>query len=182
MRLAAGSERAIPAGDHLGHIEFCRSRLKKRAPGAEAQYRRAVPPNIRRFLPLILIALVLLVVLPNLLKKKTSSTTCHPGVSATCANADLAGINLSAGKLMNANFANADLAGSDLHSADLTGANLTGADISDADLANATLTRAHIREANLTGADLTGAINANLRGAIVCHSVLPTARFPVHDC
>jgi uncharacterized protein YjbI with pentapeptide repeats len=144
-----------------------------------------VPPNIRRFLPLILIGVFLVVLVPALLKKKATSSSesaCHPGLSATCAGADLAGTNLSKAKLANANFAHADLADADLQLADLTGANLTGADISGADLAGATLTHARVLGANLTGADLAGAVDADLHGAVVCHTVLPSGHFPAHDC
>ena len=155
------------------------------SPLAEGQYRAGVPPNVRRFLPLILIAVFLLILLPTLLKKKTTSSSnsaCHPGQSATCSNADLVAADLSSANLTSANFAHADLADADLHSANLSGANLTGADISGADLAGATLTHARLRGANLTGADLTGAIHADLLGAVECHTLLPTGRFPVPDC
>jgi hypothetical protein len=141
-----------------------------------------VPPNFRRFLPLILVGFVLIIILPSLLKKKTASTSCHPGASATCVGADLANANLSKATLTSANFAHADLAGADLYSANLSGANLAGADISGADLVGATLTHARFRGANLTGADLAGGVNADLHGAIVCHTLLPSGHFPAHDC
>ncbi len=149
---------------------------------ARSAYVRRVPPNFRRFLPLILIAFVLIFVLPTLLRKKTTSTSCHPGASAKCVGAHLANIDLSNATLTTADFAHADLAGADLHSANLAGANLAGADISGADLAGATLTHARFRGANLTGADLAGAVNADLHAAIVCHTLLPSGHFPAHDC
>jgi uncharacterized protein YjbI with pentapeptide repeats len=141
-----------------------------------------VSPQLRRFLPLMLVAAILLFVLPSVFKKKSSSNACHPAQTAKCSDAYLVNVNLSGAKLTSAVFARADLAGADLHNADLTGANLAGADVSGADLAGATLTNTSLRGTNLTGADLTGAIHANLSGAIVCHTLLPSGHFPVHDC
>jgi uncharacterized protein YjbI with pentapeptide repeats len=141
-----------------------------------------VSPNLRRFLPVILVAFVLILVLPTLLKKKSASTSCHPGASAKCVGADLANVDLSKATLTGADFAHADLAGADLYSTNLSGANLTGADLSGADLAGATLTHARFPGANLTGADLAGGLNADLHGAIVCHTLLPSGHFAAHDC
>jgi hypothetical protein len=146
------------------------------------EYVHGVPSNLRRFLPLILIAFFVIVIVPTLLKKKSTSSSCHPGASAKCVGADLANVDLSKATLTSADFAQADLAGADLHSANLASANLAGADINGADLAGATLTHARFRGANLTGADLAGAVNADLRGAIVCHTLLPSGHFPAHDC
>jgi hypothetical protein len=141
-----------------------------------------MPPNMRRFLPLIVIAFALVLILPTLLKKKTASTSCHPGASAMCVGADLANVDLSKATLTGADFAHADLAGADLYSANLSGANLADANISGADLAGATLTRARFGGANLMGADLAGGVNADLRGAIECHTLLPSGHLPAHDC
>lgn len=41
-----------------------------------------MPPNLRRYMPLILIAFVLLLILPTLLKKKTSSAVVSGGTRA----------------------------------------------------------------------------------------------------
>ena len=141
-----------------------------------------MPPNLRRYLPLILIAFFLILILPHVLKKKTTSASCHPGKSAKCVGVDLANANLSKANLTGADFSLADLAGADLQLANLTGANLAGADISGADLAGATLTHARFRGANLMGADLAGAVNADLRGAIMCHTLLPSGHFSTQAC
>jgi hypothetical protein len=141
-----------------------------------------MPPNLRRFLPLIAIMFLIVFLVPNLLKKKSSSTSCHAGKAAKCVGAHLANVDLSKATLTGGDFTQADLAGADLHLANLTGANLNHADLSSADLAGATLTNAHFRGANLTGADLAGAVGADLSGAIVCHTLLPSGHFPVHDC
>jgi uncharacterized protein YjbI with pentapeptide repeats len=141
-----------------------------------------VTPNFRRFLPLLLIGFVLVLILSSVLRKHTSSTTCNPGASATCVGADLSNADLAKGTLTKANFTQADLSNADLYSANLTGANLQGADLSGADLARATLTHARLQGANLTGADLDGAVHADLTGAIVCHTLLPSGKFPAHGC
>ena len=41
--------------------------------GLRAEYGLGVPPNFQRFLPIILIAFVLLFILPTVLKKKSST-------------------------------------------------------------------------------------------------------------
>jgi len=56
-------------------LRFCPTSstgAQRNSPG-RSLYPAGVPPNIRRFLPLILIAFVLVAVLPSLLKKKTNS-------------------------------------------------------------------------------------------------------------
>lgn len=131
---------------------------------------------------MVLIAFVVLLVISTVLKKHSSTTSCSPGANATCVGVDLAGDNLAKATLTGANFAQADLADADLHLADLTGANLRGADLAGADLTGATLSHAQLRGANLTSADLAGAIHAHLKGATVCHTLLPSGHFPVHDC
>ena len=121
--------------------------------------------------------------------RSSAAHACHPGRSADCPGAHLAGVNLSHMNLSNADFAHADLSGADLSSANLTGANLRSADLDGADMMRANLKRADLSGGNFMGADLSGAINSNLNSAsasstqyIICHTILPSGRRPVKDC
>ena len=121
--------------------------------------------------------------------RSSAAHACHPGPSADCSGAHLAGVNLSHMNLSNADFAHADLSGADLSSANLTGANLRSADLDGADMMRANLKRADLSGGNFMGADLSGAINSNLNSAsasstqyVICHTILPSGRRPVKDC
>ncbi len=86
--------------------------------------------------------------------------------------ADLKGIDLSRGNLVEvslgwADLRKADLSKCDLFDAGLAGANLSGANLARADLTRAGLAGANLREANLTGANLNEALlrEVDLSGA-----------------
>jgi hypothetical protein len=42
----------------------------------------SLPPNLRRYLPFVLVAFFLLIILPSLLKKSTSSTAASPATQS----------------------------------------------------------------------------------------------------
>ena len=69
-----------------------------------------------------------------------------------------------------------DLEGADLSRARLNGTNLQGASLGGAELTRANLSDAILVYADLSGADLSGAglWYANMRGTILCNTILPT--------
>ena len=79
------------------------------------------------------------------LEKLNATGMCK---SCNLIRANLAGVNLSDGKLIRVN----------LRKADLTGTNLSRSNLSGAYLREANLTNANLSKADLTGAILTGAV------------------------
>lgn len=77
---------------------------------------------------------------------------CKVEANTSCANANLAGQNLSLRVLSGANFRNANLAGANLDQTDLRGADLSGAN-----LQGASLVGTQLQGAKLDGADLSRA-------------------------
>lgn len=85
-----------------------------------------------------------------------------------CPGCDLAGADLTRGKLAGANLEGANLAGVKFALADLSGANLRNANLQGANLGGADLANANLEGANLTGALLEGAFfaTATMTGSI----------------
>ena len=164
-------------------VELVQHRLTK------VHLRSVAAPGRERYLPQLLIALVLLggvgllaYYYPNSNIKPASECQAapHPGVNwSNCAleGVELAGQDLRGAILKNANLSGADLrqtqmqgndlSYSNLNSSDLSAAELSGAKMKGVNLRNANLANTHLSGADLSYADLTGANleNVDLSGA-----------------
>ncbi len=172
-------------------VELIQHRLTK------VHLRSATAPRRERYLPQLLIALVLLggvgllaYYYPNSNIKSASDCQAapHPGVNwSNCAleGVELVGQDLRGAILRNANLSGAnlrqtqmpgnDLSYSNLNSSDLSNAELSRANMKGVNLRNANLTNAHLSGADLSYADLTG---ANLEGVDLSAANLENAIWP----
>jgi hypothetical protein len=154
-------------------VEVIQHRLTK------VHLRSVAAPRRERYLPQLLIALVLLggvgllaYYYPNTTPAPASECQAPPRPGVNWSNCALEGAALSAQDLHGAILRNANLGGADLRRTqmpgnDLSYSNLNFSDLSDAELSRANMKGANLRNANLTNAHLSGAdlSYADLTGA-----------------
>lgn len=169
-------------------VELVQHRLTK------VHLRSVAAPRRERYLPQLLIALVLLggvgllaYYYPSITPNPASECQAppRPGVNwSNCAleGAALSGQDLRGALLRNANLGGADLRQTQMPGNDLSYSNLNFSDLSDAELSRAKMKGVNLRNANLANTHLTGAdlsyadlTGANLEGADISGANLENA-------
>ncbi len=190
----SGTDRRDGAGEERKFTQQRRRYTDRRQPEAaeliqhrltKIHMRSVAAPRRERYLPQLLIALVLLggvgllaYYYPNPKINPASECQAAPRPGVNWSNCALEGAALGGQDLRGANLRNANLSGADLRQTRMAGNDLSYSNLNSSDLGNAEMSRAKLKGVSLRNANL---MNAHLSGADLSYADLTGANLEGAD-